>query len=130
MSKAAGREKSALNVLTSPSLKESPCPNHSSYVSQCTSNLDEIPEDQHYKYIDDLTILEIINLISVGICEYNFRNHVASDIGVNQLFVPTKNLQSQTTMHKIQDWTNTNKMKLNKEKMSERQTKAGNLEVF
>ena len=30
-SKAAGREKSALNVPTSPSLKESPCPNHPSY---------------------------------------------------------------------------------------------------
>ena len=61
------------------------------------SKLDEIPEDQHYKYIDDLTILEIINLISVGICEYNFRNHVASDIGVNQLFVPTKNDNAQNT---------------------------------
>ena len=30
-SKAAGREKSAWNVPTSPSLKDSPCPNHPSY---------------------------------------------------------------------------------------------------
>ena len=39
-SKAAGREKSALNVLTSPSLKESPCPNHSSYRLGSFTQLD------------------------------------------------------------------------------------------
>ena len=50
------------------------------------------------------------------ICEYNFWNHVASDIGTNQLFVPGENLQAQTTMNNIQEWTDRNKMKLNKEK--------------
>ena len=39
-SKAAGREKTALNVLTSPSLKESPCPNHSSYRLGSFTQLD------------------------------------------------------------------------------------------
>ena len=78
--------------------------------------MDSIPEDLQYKYIDDLSILEIINLISVGICEYNFRNHVASDIGTDQLFLPGENIQAQSTMNQIQDWTNRNKMKLNEQK--------------
>ena len=39
-SNAAGRGKSALNVLTSPSLKESPCPNHPSYRLGSFTQLD------------------------------------------------------------------------------------------
>ena len=50
------------------------------------------------------------------ITSYNFRNHVASDIGIEQLFVPTANLESQNHTDLIQDWTLRNKMKLNKAK--------------
>ena len=39
------------------------------YVSQSTQNLDFVNEDDKYKYIDDLSLLETINLISVGITE-------------------------------------------------------------
>ena len=66
--------------------------------------------------IDDLTILEIINLVTVGITSYNFHNHVASDIGIDQLFVPTENLKTQTHTNKIHEWTVQNKMKLNNAK--------------
>ena len=67
-------------------------------------------------YIDDLSILEIINLVTVGITSYNFHNHVASDIGIDQLFVPTENLKTQTHTNQIHDWTVQNKMKLNNAK--------------
>ena len=39
-SKAAGHEKCALNVPTSPSLQESPCPNHPSYRLGCFTQLE------------------------------------------------------------------------------------------
>ena len=29
-----------------------------------------------YKFVDDLSILEVINLIAVGLAAYNFKQHV------------------------------------------------------
>ena len=55
-------------------------------------------------------------MISVGITEYNFSNHVASDIGLGQKFVPAANLKSQNYIDNVQDWTISNKMKLNEKK--------------
>ena len=42
-----------------------------------------------FKFVDDLSILELINLILAGLIDYDFKNHVASDIGVNQK-IPSK----------------------------------------
>ena len=74
-----------------------------------------LPLDR-YKFIDDLSILEVINLLTIGISSYNFRNHVASDIGVNQSYVDSSHLQSQKSIDKINRWTTENKMKLNEKK--------------
>ena len=86
------------------------------YLSQSTSNVDFLESDLHHKFIDDLSVLEVINLISIGLTSYNFKNHVASDIGTNQLFLPTDNLKSQVYLDKIQHWTKENKMRLNEKK--------------
>ena len=41
------------------------------YLSQNNDCADFLKEDERYKFIDDLSILEIINLISLGISSYN-----------------------------------------------------------
>ena len=69
-----------------------------------------------YKFVDDLSILEKINLILCGLSSYNFRNHVASDIGPHQKFLPSDNIQSQSYLKQIEKWTEDNKMKLNVQK--------------
>ena len=46
------------------------------YVSQSTSNVDFLDNDLQFKYIDDLSILEIINLVTIGITSYNFHNQI------------------------------------------------------
>ena len=51
------------------------------YLSQTNDNADFIPVDEKFKFIDDLSILDIINLISVGISSYNPKIHVPSDVG-------------------------------------------------
>ena len=63
-------------------------------------------------------MLEILNLISVGISSYNFRQRVivASDIGINQQVISSENIKSQECMDKLSEWTDTKKMKLNVEK--------------
>ena len=50
------------------------------YLSQTNNNTDFIDPDDKFKFIDDLSILEIINLISQGLTSFNFKSQVASEI--------------------------------------------------
>ena len=66
--------------------------------------------------MDDLSTLEMINLILTGLVSYNFKQHVASDIGVDQLFLPSQNIKSQTYLNNIAEWTDRKQMQLNEKK--------------
>ena len=44
---------------------------------------------------------------------YNFKEHVASDIAVDQLFLNPSNLKTQENLIELQKWTDTNLMRLN-----------------
>ena len=72
--------------------------------------------DLKFKFVDDLSILEILNLLSVGVCSYNFRKHIASDIGIEQLFLPTERTNSQKSFDTLQQWTAENLQKVNPKK--------------
>jgi hypothetical protein len=48
--------------------------------------------------------------------EYNFKTHVASDIGIGQKYLPSENFQSQGYLNRIEQWTEDNMMKLNSKK--------------
>ena len=37
------------------------------YTSQCNNNADFVKEDESSKFVDDLSIIEVINHVSVGI---------------------------------------------------------------
>ena len=54
------------------------------YKANSNKNANHVPVDMRFKFVDDLSILEKINLILAGLACYNFKNHVASDIGINQ----------------------------------------------
>ena len=60
------------------------------YLSQTNRNVDFMDDDMKYKFIDDLSLLEVINLVMCGISSYNFKNHVASDIGISTWKISTK----------------------------------------
>ena len=60
------------------------------YDSQSNDNTDFLSPEDKYKFVDDLSVLEVINLITVGLATYNFKHHVASDVGVDQLFIPAE----------------------------------------
>ena len=66
-----------------------------SYISQSNTNASFVPQQDRFKWIDDLTTLEVINLITVGLTSYNFKQHVASDIGINQKYLLSKYTKSQ-----------------------------------
>ena len=86
------------------------------YDSQSNDNADFLLPEDKYKFVDDLSILEVINLIAVGLAAYNFKQHVASDVGTHQLFLPSDNISSQSYMNNISEWTENNKMQLNERK--------------
>ena len=48
--------------------------------------------------------------------EYNFKDHVASDIGTHQVFLPPDKFEVQNTLDRISCWTEENLMKLNPDK--------------
>jgi hypothetical protein len=82
------------------------------YLVQSNDNADVVPPEDRYKYIDDLSVLQLV-LLSGLLVEYNFHQHVASDIGIEELFLPAANYETQDCLDYISNWTTQNKMKLN-----------------
>ena len=55
-------------------------------------------------------------MLGMWLSEYNFKQHVASDIGIDEKFVAPENLTTQANIISIADWTKTNLMKMNEDK--------------
>ena len=84
------------------------------YLSQTNDNTDFLDDDEKFKFIDDLSILEIINLISQGLASHNFKFQVEVDMNIeHNQYLPQSNIKSQNYLDKISDWTHLNLMKLN-----------------
>ena len=87
------------------------------YFVQSNDNADCVDPDLRFKFVDDLSVLELV-MLSGLLTEYNFKQHVASDIGIDELYVPASSLKTQSDLNSIADWTNKNIMQLNEEKSS------------
>ena len=86
-------------------------------MSQTNDNTNFIDEKDRFKFIDDLSILEKVNLISHGLSSYRLKSHVASDVNSDHnQFLPPENFQSQQYLKNISNWTDNNLMKLNTDK--------------
>jgi hypothetical protein len=85
------------------------------YQANTNTNTQFMESDMCYKWVDDVTILELVLMGSL-LTEYNFKLHIASDNGIDELYLPPMNTQTQKYLNQIQDWTNTNLMKLNEKK--------------
>ena len=85
------------------------------YFVQSNDNADCVEEDLRFKFVDDLSVLELVMLAGL-LTEYNFNQHIASDIGIDEKYVPSSSLETQDHLNEISDWTDLNLMKLNKDK--------------
>ena len=83
------------------------------YLSQSNDNAEFVKESERFKFVDDLTFLEIINLLNIGLSTYNVRQQVPSNIPTHNQIIRAKNLESQSHLQKINNWTKEKKMKLN-----------------
>ena len=85
------------------------------YMVNSNDNADFVEDEDKFKYVDDLSVLEFVCLAGL-LCEYNFRLHVASDVGIDSYFLPPQNIQMQDHLDSILSWTQENLMVLNEKK--------------
>ena len=85
------------------------------YFVQSNDNADSIDPDLRFKFVDDLSFLELVMLAGL-LTEYNFKQHVASDIGIEEQYVPAQSLKTQSDLDTIAKWTDENQMQLNTDK--------------
>ena len=77
------------------------------YLVQSNDNADIVQPEDRYKYIDDLSVLQLV-LLSGLLVEYNFHQHVASDIGVDMTYLPAYSYNTQDHLNYISNWTDEN----------------------
>ena len=64
----------------------------SEFLSQSNNSADCVESNERFKFVDDLTILEIVNLLTIGISSFNIRYQVPNDIAEDNQFIPAENL--------------------------------------
>ena len=85
------------------------------YLVYSNDSADAVAKDDRYKYVDDLTVLQLV-LLSGLLTEYDFKTHVASDIGLGQAYLPSSTFKTQEHLDSIATWSDENLVKLNEEK--------------
>ena len=65
------------------------------YLSQSNNNADCVSQKDRFKFVDDLTTLEIVNVLTVGISSFNVKSQVPNDISNHNQYIPSENLKSQ-----------------------------------
>ena len=83
------------------------------YLSQSNHSADCVDVMDRFKFVDDLTILEVVNLLTVGITSFNLKQQVPNDIPSHNQFIQPQNLKSQEWLQNIDDWTEKQKMMIN-----------------
>ena len=86
------------------------------YFVQSNDNANCVDPKLRFKFLDDLTVLELVMMAGL-LTEYNFKAHVASDIGIDEQYIPAASLETQKNLNYIAQWTENNKMKINENKL-------------
>ena len=86
------------------------------YLSQSNNNADCVSSEDRFKFVDDLTILEIVNLVTIGISTFNLKHQVPNDLPQHNQIIPAENTKSQRWLNQINDWTVDQKMEINEKK--------------
>ena len=79
------------------------------YQSQSNNSADCVQVKDRFKFVDDLSFLEIVNLLTIGITSFNIKQQIPSDIPDHNQFIPPQNLKSQGLLDEIDDWTENQK---------------------
>ena len=86
------------------------------YLSQSNNSADFVDQEDRFKFVDDMTILEIVKLLTIGISSFNIKQSIPSDVIESNQYIPPENLKSQEYLEQIDIWTRNQKMKINDKK--------------
>ena len=86
-------------------------------VSSDDCSKEKVSESDRFKYFDDPNIMEFI-FLSDMLIDYPVIDHVPSDIGVDELFLPPGSFEMQNSLDDISEWTKENLLALNEIKAS------------
>ena len=84
-----------------------------SFLSQTNDNPEDNSEENMFKFVDDKTTLEVINLLSIGMASQNIKVRVPSNVLTSNLVISNDNLKTQEHLQRISEWTRKKQMKLN-----------------
>ena len=85
------------------------------YLIQSNDAADCVSQEDRYKYIDDLSILELVFLSGV-LTDFDCHRTVPSDIGVDQKYLPPESYRTKDSLNQIASWTDENMMQINVDK--------------
>ena len=71
------------------------------YLSQSNENAECIDPEDRFKFVDDLSFIEIIYLLNIGVASYNVHAHVPSDIPTHNQIIPSENLKTKAQLENI-----------------------------
>ena len=63
------------------------------YLVQSNDNANCVEKYMRFKFVDDLTVLELL-LLGDWLANYNFKLHVANDIGIEENYISPDNLKT------------------------------------
>ena len=86
------------------------------FDSQTNKNANCVPEENRFKFVDDLTTLEVVNLLNIGISSLNVKTQVPNDLPTHGQFVNSKELKSQVYLNEINRWTENQQMIISSKK--------------
>ena len=86
------------------------------YLSASNDNTENVPVEDKFKFVDDATIVEVVDLMNVGLASHNSKVQVSSELPEHNQFIPNDHLKTQKYVEAINSWTERNKMVLNPRK--------------
>ena len=86
------------------------------YLADSNDSANCVPEKYRYKFVDDLSVLEKINLLMIGLASHNCKLSVPNDILVDNQVIDPAHLESQDYLNEIAKWTKNHKGMLNEKK--------------
>ena len=72
------------------------------YLAQSKNSANCVKKDSRFKFVDDLTALEKINLLLVGMASHNMKHQVPNNIHMSNQIIPSEHLKSQIYLNQIQ----------------------------
>ena len=72
------------------------------YAAQSNKSANCVVPDSRFKFVDDLSTLEKITLLTIGMTSHNSKLQVPNDIIDSNLFIPPNNLKSQEYLNNTQ----------------------------